>query len=166
MIKRITLTGMLVLVMCVTFAKEYKQAALDYLKKSQKELSLSDQDIADLILLSDSYDDYSNINRVWLQQTAFGIPLKSGMVSVHFMNGKVVNSNNSGVYDLKKQVSSVIPGISAKDAVVRAASYVGVTNIGAIELAGKGGQKAEPLHFQTHQRIDKHRGTRSVVAGS
>ncbi len=108
MIKRITLTGMLAVFMfCNSFAKEYKQAALDYLKKSKTELNLSDQDIADLVLVEDAFDADSKINRVWLQQTANNIPLKNGYISVLFKDGKVVNSTNSGVYDLKKQQKSV-----------------------------------------------------------
>ena len=92
MIKRITLTGMLAVFMFCSFAKEYKQAAIDYLKKSKKELNLSDQDIADLVLVEDAFDADSKINRVWLQQTANGIPLKNGYISVLFKDGKVVNS--------------------------------------------------------------------------
>ena len=58
------------------------------------------------------------------------------MVSVHYMNGKVVNITNSGVLDLKKQINSIVPTFS-KDAVAKAASNVGVSAIGAIELQSK-----------------------------
>ncbi len=132
MIKRITLTGMLAVFMFCSFAKEYKQAALDYLKKSKTELNLSDQDIADLVLVEDAFDADSKINRVWLQQTANGIPLKNGYISVLFKDGKVVNSTNSGVYDLKKQQKSVTPTLSVTDAINKSASLLGISNIGSI----------------------------------
>ncbi|MFN8267217.1 MAG: M36 family metallopeptidase [Chitinophagales bacterium] len=139
MIKRITLTSWLVVSMLFAFAtsKGFQKEAIGYLTEHQKEINLSTQDIQDLILLKDYYDEYSKINRVWFQQTAYGIPLKSGMVSVHYMNGKVVNITNSGVLDLKKQINSIVPTLSAKDAVAKAASNVGVSAIGAIELQSK-----------------------------
>jgi Zn-dependent metalloprotease len=104
MIKKITLTGMLAVLMFCSFAKGFKQEAISYLQKNKAELKLSDQDIADLVVVEDVLDDYTNINRVWLQQTANGIRLKNGYISVLFKDGKVVNTTNSGVYDLKKQI--------------------------------------------------------------
>jgi Zn-dependent metalloprotease len=113
MIKKITLTGMLAVLMFCSFAKGFKQEAISYLQKNKAELKLSDQDIADLVVVEDVLDDYTNINRVWLQQTAKGLPLKNGLISVHIKDGKVVNSTNSGVYDLNKQVATVNPALSA-----------------------------------------------------
>ena len=67
MIKKITLTGMLAVLMFCSFAKGFKQEAISYLQKNKAELKLSDQDIADLVVVEDVLDDYTNINRVWLQ---------------------------------------------------------------------------------------------------
>lgn len=64
---------MLVVAMFIAFAKEHKQAAIDFLQKNLTEIKLTSQDIKDLILLDDSYDDFSHINRVWLQQTDYSI---------------------------------------------------------------------------------------------
>ena len=113
MTKKITLFSILFVFVLSTFAKEFKNDALDYFKKSQNELKLSKQDVVDLIVIEDNYDDYSKINRVWFQQTAFGLPLKNAIVSVHFKDGKVVNSNNSGVFDLKKQLSNATATLTA-----------------------------------------------------
>ncbi len=137
MIKKITLTTLLVISMLFVFAVSKQKVAVDYLSKNQKELNISSQDIKDLIVLTDYYDEFSNVNRVWFQQTAYGLPLKSGMVAVHIINGKVINYTNSGVFDLKKQAPTPIAKISAKDAVARAASYVDITTFGKIELQQK-----------------------------
>lgn len=97
MIKKITLTTLLVISMLFVFAVSKQKVAVDYLSKNQKELNISSQDIKDLIVLTDYYDEFSNVNRVWFQQTAYGLPLKSGMVAVHIINGKVINYTNSGL---------------------------------------------------------------------
>ncbi|HNF50180.1 MAG TPA: M36 family metallopeptidase, partial [Chitinophagales bacterium] len=139
---------MLVVAMFIAFAKEHKQAAIDFLQKNLTETKLTSQDIKDLILLDDSYDDFSHINRVWLQQTAYGIPLKNGMLSVHFMNGKVVNYTNNGIQDLKNKISSVTPSITAENAVRFAAAHVGVPSIGKIKLQEKVNKKENLYIFK------------------
>jgi Zn-dependent metalloprotease len=148
MIKKITLTGMLAVLMFCSFAKGFKQEAISYLQKNKAELKLSDQDIADLVVVEDVLDDYTNINRVWLQQTAKGLPLKNGLISVHIKDGKVVNSTNSGVYDLNKQVATSNPSLSAATAVARAASYTDAKNIGAISLQEKVDKKNQLYIFK------------------
>jgi hypothetical protein len=75
MIKKITLTTLLVISMLFVFAVSKQKVAVDYLSKNQKELNISSQDIKDLIVLTDYYDEFSNVNRVWFQQTAYGLPL-------------------------------------------------------------------------------------------
>jgi len=132
MIKKITLTGMLAVLMFCSFAKGFKQEAISYLQKNKAELKLSDQDIADLVVVEHVLDDYTNINRVWLQQTANGIRLKNGYISVLFKDGKVVNTTNSGVYDLKKQIKDFTPKLSVVEAINKSALLSGVSKIGSI----------------------------------
>jgi hypothetical protein len=148
MIKKITLTGMLAVLMFCSFAKGFKQEAISYLQKNKAELKLSDQDIADLVVVEDVLDDYTNINRVWLQQTAKGLPLINGLISVHIKDGKVVNSTNSGVFDLNKQVATSNPSLSAATAVARAASYTDAKNIGTISLQEKVDKKNQLYIFK------------------
>jgi Zn-dependent metalloprotease len=101
MIRKITLTGIMLAFVLCSFAKEYKKDALAYLQKNQTEIKLTSQDIAGLTVLTDYYDDFSQINRVWFQQNLNGIPLKNAQIGMHFKDGKLVHYTNSGVYDLK-----------------------------------------------------------------
>ncbi|HQO90430.1 MAG TPA: hypothetical protein PKX72_10965, partial [Chitinophagales bacterium] len=129
MAKNFTLATFLVVFFTMSFARDYKADALTYLQKHKTELRLSDQDVADLVLVSEHYDDHSKINRVWLQQTVNGIPLKNGLVGVHIKDGKVVYATNSGVFELKKQVGDVKALLDARAAVLKSAGYVNVPGV-------------------------------------
>jgi len=129
MAKNFTLAALLVAFFTMSFAREYKADALAYLQKNKTELRLSDQDVADLVLVSEHYDDHSKINRVWLQQTVNGIPLKNGFIGVHIKDGKVVYATNSGVFELKKQVGDVKALLDARAAVLKSAGYVNVPGV-------------------------------------
>jgi extracellular elastinolytic metalloproteinase len=137
MMKKITLTHLLVFIFCSSFAVSFKKYSIDYLKKNQTTLQLSDQDIIDLQLVEEKLDDYSNVTRLWFQQKANGIEMRNGFVSVHIKNGKVVNANNSGVFDLKKKMNtSISPKVDVQSAISKALIFNGEKN--NIQLVQKG----------------------------
>ncbi|MBK9794758.1 MAG: M36 family metallopeptidase [Sphingobacteriales bacterium] len=129
--------------------------ALKYINDHKKELKLSDQDAKDLVFDQDLFDDFSNTNRVWFQQTYNGLELNNGYVAIHIKDGKVVYTTNSGVYDLKNQVSQSAPVVRAEDAIANAARLLNYSNALSLKQIGKDKKDIKSYSFEKIAELSK-----------
>ncbi len=134
MIKRITLTPMLVSLVFCLFAGSVKNDAIKYIQSQKSEFALSDNDIANL-RVSDEYADVTTgITHIWFQQCVNGIGLKNSSIALHYKDGKLIHNTSNGVMDLATKVNTVDASLKPEDALRRVASLMNSTAIGAFKL--------------------------------
>ena len=117
MAKNFTLATFLVVFFTMSFARDYKADAIDYLKKHPVAFKLTNQDILDLKLVS-HYTDDIGITHVWLQQSAYGINLYNGFIGIHFdKNNKVIYASGDVTTDLKSKINTKNSTINEKKSI-------------------------------------------------
>lgn len=111
---------LLILVNKLSFAQpDQKIVAYDLIRKSAKEIGLSEKDLAQSIISDAYYDKLSGVNRVYLQQSLLNIPVYNQIQTLAFKNGSLVSKMGERIIGLEKKVIPMdgMPSITAVDAV-------------------------------------------------
>ena len=138
MIKKFTLTSMLVLTVFCLSAFDYKADAIKYLKQNEKQYALSDKDIADFRVTDQYTDETTGLTHIWFQQTVNGIGYKSSSTAVHFnKDNKVVYATSTGQVDIASKVNTTTSSLTPEDAIKKVAQYMNVTDFGAFSVNTK-----------------------------
>ena len=108
--------------------EQVPQVALDHLKKNQKTLQLSNDDIADVVLSSQSVSKNNGLKHFYIQQRYQGIDIYGAISNVHVAkDGQLVNLGNRFQKDLDKKVKAKQPKLDAQAAVVAAAKSLNLS---------------------------------------
>ncbi|MEO9209934.1 MAG: M36 family metallopeptidase [Ginsengibacter sp.] len=118
-----------ILLLQSSYAQEIPaKQAFDILTKNANSLTLSPQDIQNVIITSAYTDKTSGMQLFYLQQTYLGLPVYNSIQIIALKDEKVVSNTGGRVRELEGQVNvnKMTPGITAKDAVLLAAKSVNV----------------------------------------
>jgi hypothetical protein len=108
--------------------KPVPQAALDHLKKNQRALELTDEDLADLVLSSESVSKHNGLKHLYLQQRHQGIEIYGAVTNVNLTkDDQVLNVGNRFQKELGKKIKSNQAKLDAPGAVAAAAQHLGLT---------------------------------------
>ncbi|SMB84962.1 peptidase M36 fungalysin [Hymenobacter roseosalivarius DSM 11622] len=108
--------------------KPIPQAALDHLKKNRQALDLADEDLADLVLSSQSTSKRNGLKHLYIQQRYQGIDIYGALTTVNLTkDDQVINVGNRFQKDLGKKVKSNQAKLDAPAAVAAAARHLGLT---------------------------------------
>ena len=128
--------------------KEIPQAALDHIKKNKQKLKLTDKEIADLELSSESETKHNGVKHVYLKQTHEGIEIHGAVTNINMTKeGKVINMGNRFQNGLEKKVNATKPGIDASDAVVAAARHLNTSVKESLSVVERGADKNQEVIF-------------------
>src|SRR5262245_44660901 len=110
-------------------------------------LGLSDEDLADYETTDTVYSAVSGATYVYLRQRHAGLPLYNGQL--HFgigKEGRILIVNNAFLPGLASAVNATSPSLSAADAVLSAARFIGIDGATpAVRGEDKGAQQATRL---------------------
>jgi extracellular elastinolytic metalloproteinase len=108
--------------------KSIPQAALNHIKKQQKQLELEDEDIAELELGSETESPKSGMKHMYLKQLYRGIEIHGAVTNISLSKeGSVITMGNRFHKQVGKKVKSSQAGLDAAGAVAAAASHLGIS---------------------------------------
>ena len=138
--------------------KAIPQVALDHIKKNKQKLKVTEADVADLALSSESESKKSGVKHYYIKQQFEGIEIHGAITNMTVTNdGQVVNVGNRFHADISGKVNSKSPALDAAGAVAAAARHLGVSvkeSLSVLEKTGdrnrevllsKGGVSLEPI---------------------
>ncbi|WP_426058851.1 T9SS-dependent M36 family metallopeptidase [Hymenobacter sp. B1770] len=104
------------------------RAALDHLKKNQQELQLANEDLADLVLSSESESKHNGLKHLYIQQRYQGIEIFGAVSNVNLTKDeKVLNVGNRFQKQLGKKIKSKQAQLTAPAAVAAAARHLNLS---------------------------------------
>ncbi|WP_234794954.1 T9SS-dependent M36 family metallopeptidase [Hymenobacter arizonensis] len=133
------------------------RAALEHLKGKKQALQLSDEDIADLVLSSESSSKKSGLRHLYLQQRYQGIEIHNAVTNMSLTkNDEVVQVGNRFEKQAGKKVKAKGSKMSAQAAVAAAAKHLNLSpkaltvekraeGTGDATVFSKGGISLEPI---------------------
>ncbi|WP_188547366.1 T9SS-dependent M36 family metallopeptidase [Hymenobacter qilianensis] len=105
--------------------KAVPQAALEHLKKNKQKLQLSDEDIANITLSSETFSKKSGVKHIYLKQQYKGIEIHNAITNISMTsNNEVVNVGDQFVKDAGKKVKESGSSMTAEAAVAAAAKHL------------------------------------------
>jgi extracellular elastinolytic metalloproteinase len=126
------------------------QAVLQQLKNKKQELNVTDADLAELEISSESESKKSGIKHYYLQQFHQGIEIHGALTTVNVSkDGKVLNVGNRFHKEAGKKVKASKQGISAADAVTAAAAHLNLSLSESLTIREKGNAKNGGVLFST-----------------
>ncbi|MGY2131297.1 T9SS-dependent M36 family metallopeptidase [Hymenobacter sp. HD11105] len=111
----------------LSVVKGVPQAALQHLKNSKNTLQLTDEDIADVKLSSQTLSRKSGVKHFYLQQMHQGIEIHNAISTVNMTSDdKLVSLGSKFVEDASKKVKSSKASLNAEAAVAAAAKHLNI----------------------------------------
>lgn len=124
------------------------QAALEHLKKNKQALKLSDNDLADVRLSSQTLSKKSGIKHLYLQQMHQGIEIHNAITTVNMTSDdKLVNLGSQFVTDVSKKVKSNKASLNAEAAVAAAAKHLNISVRQPLAVQKKTSNKNQEVLF-------------------
>ncbi len=110
-----------------------KDVALSFVRDNADLLGLSDDDVGDYRIISDirsgsgnSRSAASSVRHIYLQQAAEGLPVYNGFLQINIhSDGRILSVNNAFVPNLRSSFNRATPAITAEQALIAAADFVG-----------------------------------------
>ncbi|QIL76006.1 T9SS-dependent M36 family metallopeptidase [Hymenobacter sp. HDW8] len=122
------------------------QAALQHLKKNKQALQLTDEDIADVKLSSESVSPKTGIKHVYLQQLYQGIEIHNAIANMSLnKDEKIVNLGNNFVKGIGGKLKPAKSKMTAVAAVNAAARHLNLTVSQSLSVLQKGSGKNEAV---------------------
>lgn len=118
-----------------------KEIALAFIRENTDLLGLTSGDVSDFVIASDIVSPASSVRHIYLQQTYQGLPVYNAYLHININNdGRILSVNNGFVPNLRASFNRNTPAISAEQAVIAAADFMGI-DAGVIfpSLVGKPG---------------------------
>ncbi|SMB96090.1 peptidase M36 fungalysin [Hymenobacter roseosalivarius DSM 11622] len=126
------------------------QAALEHLKKNKQALKLSDNDLAEVMLSSQTLSKKSGIKHLYLQQMHQGIEIHNAITTLNMSSdNEVVSVSNQFVTEASKKVKASKAGLSAEAAVAAAANHLNLSVRQSLSVQKKTNNKNQEVLFST-----------------
>ncbi|WP_223284859.1 hypothetical protein [Hymenobacter qilianensis] len=126
------------------------EAALQYLKKNKQALKLTDEDIADVKLSSESVSPKTGIRHVYLQQLYEGIEIHNAIASMSLgKDEKIVNLASSFAKGVGGRLKAAKSKMTATAAVNAAARHLNLKVSQSLSVLQKGSGKNEAVLFSS-----------------
>lgn len=102
--------------------------ALAYIHEHRKELGLTEEDLADIVVKDQYTSPHNGITHIYLRQRLEGIELFNGDININITaEGRVLNMGNHFLPDLRHTVDTTNPTLSPIAAANRAVQHLGLT---------------------------------------
>ena len=132
--KRIIL--LFALLLCLTgFSQTSKQKIQSRLNTDMKKFGLTNKDVADWIIESETKSETTKITNYYIVQRHQGIEIFNAQSNISMKNGNVINIGNNFKKDIDKKVNATIPTLSVIEAIASAYSRLGITNPTSFTIA-------------------------------
>jgi extracellular elastinolytic metalloproteinase len=106
------------------YGQDIKQEIQNYLQENREKNGLTETDIRNWEISSQSYSKKLQVSHVYIRQISNGIPISNGLGNFAIKNGIVVNFANRLVTNIESKVSTTTPSISASDAIIKSAEQL------------------------------------------
>ena len=124
------------------------RVALEHLKKNKQALQLSDEDLADVVLSSESSSKKSGLRHLYLQQRYQGIEIHNAITNVSLTKDEqVVQMGNRFEKQLAKKVKAKGAKMTAQAAVAAAAKHLNLSLKQPLSVQRKGDETSEAVLF-------------------
>jgi extracellular elastinolytic metalloproteinase len=115
-----------------------REAALRFLQENPSQFNLSATDVADVRVTDEYASKHNGLTHVWVQQQHLGIPVFNGLFGLHVKpDGEVLHLGHRFVSDLKSQINTAAPSLSAAKALEMAMANLGFTGFSVPNLRSK-----------------------------
>lgn len=132
--KRIIL--LFALLLCLTgFSQTSKQKIQSRLNTDMKKFGLTNKDVADWIIESETKSETTKITNYYIVQRHQGIEIFNAQSNISMKNGNVINIGNNFKKDIDKKANATIPTLSVIEAIATAYSRLGITNPTSFTIA-------------------------------
>jgi hypothetical protein len=124
--------------------KPVPQVALDHLRKNKQALQLADEDLADLVLSSQTASKHNGLKHLYIQQRYEGIDIHGAVSNLNLSkDDQVINLGNRFQKGVGKKVKAKQPTLDATAAVAAAARHLNLSPKGlTTKVAGQGADRA------------------------
>ena len=128
--------------------KEVPPAALEHIKKNKQKLDLTDEEIADLELSSETASRHNGVRHLYIKQLHQGIEIHGAITNMSMTTeGKVINMGNRFHKEVGKKVKSNKAGLSAAEAVAAAAGHLNTSIKEPLSIKERGNEKKQEVTF-------------------
>ncbi|MBJ6119451.1 T9SS-dependent M36 family metallopeptidase [Pontibacter sp. BT310] len=128
--------------------KEIPQVALEHIRNNKQQLNVTDEDIADLELSSETDSKKSGVKHYYIKQLYQGIEIYGAITNMSInREGSVINVGNRFHKEIGKKVKGNQPGLDAAGAVAAAAKYLGITLRGSLTVLERGKGRNQEVTF-------------------
>lgn len=122
-------TNLLVFVLLcsiLTYGQNFEGTIQNYFNQNAESLQIDRDDVADFIIMDQSYSKSMDAYNVYAQQAYQNIPIHNAIGSFAIKQNRVVSFNHTYVSGIQQKVSSVTPLLSAKNALISGLSQLGI----------------------------------------
>lgn len=123
-------------------AQNYDAQQIIDVAKRQQSNRLADEDLAELQISDQYYDQHTGMVHVYAQQYYKGVPVKAGTMGLHFKeSGELAYATNKFIAHLRQKANTAKPALSPKSALAKTLDLLGIP-ISSINTlpAGKAGE--------------------------
>lgn len=110
----------------------YNVVVKDYLNKIRQNYNLSENDLSDLYLNSETKSKSSNVTNLYVNQRYQGIKIFNSVSSIAIKNNNVIYFANNFHNNLNFKINTTIPAIGAHEAIVQAANHFNISGLNNI----------------------------------
>ena len=96
----------------------------NYLNENRIKNNLSEKDIQNWEITSQSFDKKTNATHVYIRQTINGIPISNGLANFAVKNGEVIVFGNRMVKNSETKAGSSVPALNPEQAIEKAAEQL------------------------------------------
>jgi len=118
---------LMILFTILGFSQDNKAKIQTYLNENKAKLNLSNQDISDWFIESETSSDETKITNYYIKQRFQGIEIYNAISNVWVKNNEVIHVGNRFHYNISSKANAISPVFSVKNALVKAMNYVNVT---------------------------------------
>ncbi|RAU82151.1 T9SS-dependent M36 family metallopeptidase [Pontibacter arcticus] len=126
------------------------KSALEHIKKNRQKLDLTEADIAEMRVSSESQTKHNGLRHVYLQQLHEGIEIYGAVSNVNLTKDeKVLSMGNRFRKDLRQKAKTTQPGLNAEAAVAAAAKHLGISLRQPLVVKERSNAKNKEVLFST-----------------
>lgn len=121
-------------------AQENSKIGDPFLKKYQKEWSLVQKDIDDVLISSQYTSEHNGITHIYYQQAREGIPVHNGILTMNVTKeNKLLFTSSTFIKDLDKKINTSISVIKPEEAIINSGQNLSLNQSEIIQIKNKGG---------------------------
>ncbi|GAA4364287.1 hypothetical protein GCM10023185_33690 [Hymenobacter saemangeumensis] len=130
--------------------EQVPQVALEHIRKSQKALQLSNEDLADVVLSSQSASKKNGLKHYYIQQRYQGIEIFGALTNVNVAkDGQLISLGNRFQTDIAKKAKTKEPKLDALSAVAEVAKYLKLSLKAPLEITAQSRGNSRAATFTT-----------------